>query len=70
MISMLGSKILDFMVKEHVKPLVAEELYIMRNCRFGNYRCTSRNCRKERVYLCGTFFKDLIFIWLSSPEWY
>lgn len=27
-----------------------------KNERYGKWRCTTKNCRKERGYLCGTFF--------------
>ncbi|KAF7636222.1 DDE_Tnp_IS1595 domain-containing protein, partial [Meloidogyne graminicola] len=26
--------------------------------RYGNWRCTSKNCRKTQGYLCGTFFQE------------
>nr|CAD2188110.1 unnamed protein product [Meloidogyne enterolobii]CAD2192377.1 unnamed protein product [Meloidogyne enterolobii] len=25
--------------------------------RYGNWRCTTKNCRKVQGYLCGTFFE-------------
>jgi len=34
-----------------------EELGLLHGKRTCNWRCTTRNCRKEQGYLCGTFLK-------------
>ena len=29
----------------------------IKDSRYGSWRCTTKNCRKEQGYLCGTFFQ-------------
>ena len=45
----------------------------IKDSRYGSWRCTTKNCRKEQGYLCGTFFQgthlDLKKVFQLSYFW-
>nr|CAD2187733.1 unnamed protein product [Meloidogyne enterolobii] len=59
MISMLGLRSLDyFMVKRTCYKCEGRTgINVIKNERYGCWRCKTRNCRAKQGYLCGTFFE-------------
>ena len=35
-------------------------IHVGKNERYGKWGCTTKKCRKERGYLCGTFFEGFL----------